>query len=154
MAIASLVTGILAIVPVAVVLGIVALVQIDRRGDNGKGLAIAGISIACAWVVIAIVGVIVLLNNIIERDADGRIVEGGLVDELSLVPGDCVDDPDEDVLALRGLPCEDAHDAEVFARFRLSGDGWPATSTAARPRAAATGCASSTPASTTRWPAA
>jgi len=75
--------------------------------------------------VIAIVGVLVLVNNIIERDADGRIVEAGLVEELSLVPGDGVNDPDEDAIALRGLPCEEPHDAEVFARFRLSGDGWP-----------------------------
>lgn len=125
LAIASLITGILAIVPVAIVLGIIALVQIGRRGDNGKGLAIAGITISCAWVVIAVVGIVVLVNNIIVRDDDGRIVEAGLVDELSLVPGDCVDDPEEDAIALRGLPCEDAHDAEVFARFRLKGDGWP-----------------------------
>lgn len=98
LAIASLILGILAIVPVAIVLGIIALVQIGRRGDSGKGLAIAGIAISCTWVVIAIVGVIVLVNNIIERDADGRIVEAGLVDELSLVPGDCVNDPDEDAI--------------------------------------------------------
>ena len=36
LAIASLILGIIAIVPVAIVLGIIALVQIGRRGDNGK----------------------------------------------------------------------------------------------------------------------
>ncbi|MFN2484418.1 MAG: DUF4190 domain-containing protein [Candidatus Limnocylindria bacterium] len=125
MAIASLILGILAIVPVAIVLGIVALVQIGRRGDDGRGLAIAGIAISCAWVVIAVVAIVVLVDNIVGRDADGRINEAGLIDELSLVPGDCLNDPEEDAILLSALPCEQPHDAEVFARFRLAGDGWP-----------------------------
>jgi hypothetical protein len=68
LAIASLILGILAIVPVAIVLGIVALVQIGRRGDDGRGLAIAGIAISCAWVVIAVVAIVVLVDNIVGRD--------------------------------------------------------------------------------------
>lgn len=125
LAIASLILGIVAIVPVAIVLGIIALVQIGRRGDNGKGLAIAGIVISCAWVVIAVVAIIVVVNNVVGRDAEGRINEAGLIDELSLVPGDCLNDPEEDAIMLSALPCEEPHDAEVFARFRLEGDGWP-----------------------------
>lgn len=138
LSIASLILGIIAIVPISIVLGIVALVQIGRRGDSGKGLAIAGIAISCAWVVIAVVGVIVLVNNVIERDADGRIIEAGLIDELSLVAGDCLNDPKEDAVLLRALPCEESHDAEVFARLTLAGDGWPGRDNIKR-RAAA-GC--------------
>ena len=125
LAIASLILGIIAIVPVSIVLGIIALVQIGRRGDNGKGLAIAGISISCAWVVIGGVAIVLLAGNIVGRDADGRIDEAGLIDELSLVAGDCVNDPEEDAVLLSALPCAEPHDAEVFARITLSGDGWP-----------------------------
>ncbi len=125
LAIASLILGIIAIVPVAIVLGIVALVQISRRGDNGKGLAIAGITISCAWIVVAAVAIVVLVGNIVGRDAEGRIDEAGLIDELSLAPGDCLNDPQEDALLLHAVPCDEPHDAEVFARFTLDGDGWP-----------------------------
>ncbi len=60
-AIAALVTGILLMAIVPIVLGIVALNRISRSGQEGKGLAIAGIVLgaisAVGWL-LAIVGVI------------------------------------------------------------------------------------------------
>ena len=117
--------GTIAIVPVAIVLGIVALVQVRRSGDRGRGMAIAGIAISVVWTVAAVVGVLVLVDSLVERDETGRITHAGLVDELDLRPGDCVNDPDEDALLLHAVPCDVAHDSEVFARVRLDGAGWP-----------------------------
>jgi hypothetical protein len=125
LAIGSLILGIIAIVPVSIVLGIIALVQIPRRGDKGKGLAIAGIAISCAWVVILVVGILVFVNNIAERDAAGNITDAGLIDELDLRPGDCLNGADEDDLLFKAVPCDEPHEDEVYGRFTLSGDGYP-----------------------------
>ena len=121
LAIATLVMGIIAFVPVALVLGVIALVQIKRRGDRGRGLAIAGMAIAGAWVVVAIVAFAVLVTNLAGRDALGRIDEAGLINEIDLQPGDCLEDrtPTEDAVLLDAVPCEEPHRAEVFGRFTL-----------------------------------
>lgn len=49
-AIACLITGVLGMVPLAIVLGIVALVQIARRRQDGKGLAVGGLVASGVWV--------------------------------------------------------------------------------------------------------
>ncbi len=125
LAIGSLITGVIAIVPVAIVLGIVALVQIKRRGDRGRGLAIAGICIACGWVVAVVVAIALLAANEVERDVFGRVTEAGYLNEIELLPGDCLNDPKEDAILLRVVPCDEPHNTEVFARFKLKGDGYP-----------------------------
>lgn len=70
LAIASLVTSLLAVpftlfcmigvvLPiVAIVLGVIALSQINTSGQNGKGLAIAGICVGAGTIVLAILGAI------------------------------------------------------------------------------------------------
>ena len=131
LAIATLVMGIIAFVPVAIVLGIIALVQIERRGDRGRGLAIAGLAIACGWVIVAVAAVTLVVTNLAGRDAEGRIDKAGLVNEIDLQIGDCLEDrtPTEDALALDAVPCDEPHRAEVFARFTLEpvdgDDGYP-----------------------------
>lgn len=125
LAIASLVLGIIALVPVAIVLGIIALVQIKRRGDGGRGLAIAGIAVSCGWVVVAIAAVALYIGNLAEFDEYGRVTEGGLISELDLDEGMCLNDPDEDSILLGVVLCDEPHDTEVFARFTLEGDGYP-----------------------------
>lgn len=117
--------GTIAIVPVAIVLGTIALVQVRRSGDRGRGMAIAGIAVSVVWTVVAIGGVLLLIDNLVERDETGRIVQAGLLDELDLRPGDCVNEPAEDALLLHAVPCDEPHDTEVFARVRLKGGGWP-----------------------------
>lgn len=67
MAIASLVTGILGASVVAVVLGHLALGQIRRTGESGRGLALAGTILGYVWVAVSIVVAIwyfALLNSI------------------------------------------------------------------------------------------
>ena len=124
-AIAALVCGILAIVPVAIICGCVALYQISRNGGTGKGMAIGGLVAATLWVVGIIVAVTVLVSSVAERDASGRITEAGYLDETSLEAGDCVNDPDEDDILYRVVPCREPHESEIFAKFDLEGDGYP-----------------------------
>jgi hypothetical protein len=127
LAIAALVTGIVALVPVAVVLGIVALVQIKRRGDRGRGLAIGGLAAAGAWVLVAVVAITFVATNLVGRDALGRIDEAGYVNEIDLYPGDCLEDatPTEDAVVLSAVPCDEQHRSEVVGRFTLKGGGHP-----------------------------
>jgi hypothetical protein len=139
LAIATLVMGCIAFVPVAIVLGIIALRQIKRRGDRGRGLAITGMSIAAGWLVVATVAITFVVSNLVERDADGRITKGGYLNEIDLLPGDCLNDPTEDAVVLSAVPCDEPHDTEVFARFELKGDGYPGGDSVRR-RATA-GCA-------------
>lgn len=118
-------------------LAVIALRQVKRSGDRGRGMAIAGIAVSATWVVVATAGVLLLLDNLVERDATGRITHGGLIDELDLRPGDCVNDPDEEALLLSAVPCDRPHDSEVFARVRLTGDGYPGAANIRRRASAA-----------------
>ncbi|MFE3638229.1 DUF4190 domain-containing protein [Streptomyces cellostaticus] len=47
-AVTALVTSLLCLAPLGLIFGIVALLQISRKGQRGKGLAIAGISVSGA----------------------------------------------------------------------------------------------------------
>ncbi|WP_279577746.1 DUF4190 domain-containing protein [Streptomyces sp. YIM 98790] len=55
-AVAALVTGIpgMVLIPVSVVFGIVALVRIKKTGRRGRGMAIAGIALPAAMLVIGL----------------------------------------------------------------------------------------------------
>lgn len=66
MAITSLITG-LTIAPLGIIFGHIALSQIKRTGQDGKGMAIAGLVLGyvalASWIIVAIV-VIVAFNNL------------------------------------------------------------------------------------------
>ena len=55
MAIASLITGILGINLLAWIFGGIALSQIKRTGQNGRGMALAGIVLGVLWVALVII---------------------------------------------------------------------------------------------------
>ncbi|MEY9843856.1 septum formation family protein [Streptacidiphilus sp. MAP5-3] len=57
-AVIALIAGVLALVPVAVVLGIVALFRTQRRGLRGKRLAVVALSFSAAWTALAMIGII------------------------------------------------------------------------------------------------
>src|SRR5690606_21199568 len=64
LAVASLVLGILTplgFIPglLALIFGIIALVQIQERGQKGRGLAIGGIAATGGWVVVALAAVLI-----------------------------------------------------------------------------------------------
>lgn len=125
-AVAALVFGVLCLVPaVGLVLGLVALRQIKRRGERGRGMAIAGTALSslglALWVAALASGV---LTDVWEGIKDGARDNS----VLALAKGECFDSPG----GLEGwaadadrVSCAREHDGEVFAVVRLSGDRYP-----------------------------
>lgn len=122
LAIASLVLGVLCFLPgVGLVLGIVALAQIRKKGERGKGMAVAGI-------VLSTVGALLITLASTTggaRDAwDGfRDAASGAGGTFSVAKGECFDSVSG---SLEGyaydvdiVPCDGEHDAEVFAGFPM-----------------------------------
>ncbi|MCT9003887.1 DUF4190 domain-containing protein [Streptomyces rhizosphaerihabitans] len=130
-AIAALVLGILCFLPaVGLVLGIVALVQIKRRGERGKGMAVGGM-------VMSSIGVVLLALMVATGGAgdfwDG--VEegaGGSGSTFSLHKGECFNAQGDTLEGLAydvdTVPCAGKHDAEVFAEATARGDSYPGDS--------------------------
>jgi len=59
------------------------------------------------------------------RDDTGAIAEAGAVSVFALRIGDCFDDHEPgDVQRVAALPCDEAHDNEVFATFDLAAETW------------------------------
>ncbi|MFE4519806.1 DUF4190 domain-containing protein [Kitasatospora sp. NPDC056783] len=136
LAVASLVTGLLLVAPVALVLGIVALVRINRRGERGSGLAVTGL-------VLGTIGTLLLALGLGAADfgsaRDGRFgrplkAPAGSVAWSDLKAGDCYDSPrggtteggdgDAKVYWVHRLACADPHHGEVAGTAGLpSADG-------------------------------
>ncbi|MEV4785548.1 DUF4190 domain-containing protein [Streptomyces tuirus] len=127
LAVAALVLGVLCFLPAAgLVLGLIALWQIRRSGQSGRGLAIAG-------AVLSVVG-IVLWVAVLSTGAASEVWEGVKDgarrgnEVLSLDKGDCFDAPgglEGDTYDVDRVPCEGRHDAEVFAVVTLPGGAFP-----------------------------
>lgn len=129
-AIASFVFGLLGGVLLSVIFGIVALVRIRRRGQRGKGFAIAGLALSGAWVLVVGVAIAVLLIEQPDRSAaTGQIAHQGTASIFSLRPGDCFQNPvgsgELHVGNVTAVPCTTAHNAQVFAIFQLNAAGYP-----------------------------
>jgi hypothetical protein len=130
-AIASLVLGIIGGVLLSVIFGIVALAQIRKRPQGGRGLAIAGLSLSGAWLLVILVlcGIGAITDSLEKDDPAPSPTAAGpyRVSVWDLREGDCVGD-----LGGRGtvadLPlvkCTEPHDGEVFATFTLPAGAWP-----------------------------
>jgi hypothetical protein len=132
-AVASLISGILALIPLAVVFGPVALARIARTGARGRALAITGLVLGGTWAVAAAVAVAVLITH----RPPARPV--ALPQVFSLRTGECINSmpngKDVHVLA-----CGQPHDGEVFATFRVAGQHYPGV--AALRQKASQGCGS------------
>ncbi|MEU1037571.1 DUF4190 domain-containing protein [Streptomyces sp. NPDC005551] len=129
LAIVALVLGVLCFLPaMGLVLGIVALRQIKRRGERGTGLAVGGI-------VMSSIGLVLLVLTVATGGADDfwkgfreAAAEGSEV-TFSVGKGECFNAPGG---SLEGyaydvdrVPCEGEHDAEVFADFTMPPGGYP-----------------------------
>ncbi|MGV9815825.1 DUF4190 domain-containing protein [Streptomyces cellulosae] len=125
-AIAALVFGILCFLPaVGLVLGVVALLQIKRRGERGKGMAVAGVTLSslglALWTVALVTGGVTAFW---EGFRDGS--RSGSV--LALRKGDCFTSPgglEGWTSTARKVPCADEHDGEVFALVTVPGTDFP-----------------------------
>jgi hypothetical protein len=110
-----------------IIFGIVALVQIRRSGEPGRGTAILGIVLSCLW--LAGVGYAATHEDFLgpSRDANGAISSDGTLSTVSLRVGDCVNGlaDQQEVSELPAIPCTKPHEAEVFAIVELDDAEFP-----------------------------
>ncbi|WP_051720317.1 DUF4190 domain-containing protein [Streptomyces sp. NRRL F-2799] len=125
-AVASLITGILCCLPgLGLLLGLIALPQIRKRGQRGRAAAVIGSALSGTGLALA-----VLLFTTGAVDRAWRDVKEGVRDGVSvpLAKGDCFDGDDEPegtVDGIRAVPCSGKHEGEVFATFTLKGGAYP-----------------------------
>ena len=135
-AVAALVAGVLALVPISVACAIAALAGIGRTGRRGHGMAMAALFVSAAWVVMGTaVGTVAVLTHGFKKPVTVKYRESAV---FKLQEGDCVNMPNGQLVTI--LPCDTPHEAEVFATFALPASAWPGT-TALR-QDASSGCAS------------
>ncbi|MDX3384806.1 DUF4190 domain-containing protein [Streptomyces niveiscabiei] len=127
-AISALVLGALCFLPaVGIVLGIIALVQIKRRGERGRAMAVIGIVLSSLGLALWLVA----LTTDVARDAVRAIEDAADTTTVSaLDTGDCFDLPPgdtigDDVYDVDEADCERPHDAEIFGIVPVSGDEFP-----------------------------
>ncbi|MDG4832938.1 septum formation family protein [Solwaraspora sp. WMMD1047] len=126
-AIASLIFGIIGGILFSVIFGIIALTQIKRRGQGGRGLAVTGLVFSGLWAAgIAVLIVVALADGATRNDA-GEITEGGSVSSFDLATGDCLNGLKESasITSLPAVPCSQPHEGEVFGTFTVTGDSFP-----------------------------
>jgi Domain of unknown function (DUF4190)/Septum formation len=128
-AIASLIFGILGGVLLSVIFGIVALVQIRKRGQKGRGLAIAGLTLSGCWVLLIIIGVTAAVISDSGKSSSSTAggSTSGSVSVTQLKPGDCINGI-QTVGSVEDLPvisCALPHEGEVYANFDLPAGPWP-----------------------------
>ncbi|WP_314243630.1 DUF4190 domain-containing protein [Streptomyces kutzneri] len=125
-ALASLLSGLLCLPPLGIAFGIAALVQIAKRGDRGKALAIVGLVVS-----VLMTGALVFTAERVLSAADDRFeslgeyadVEGELTDLGDLRAGDCFNVPGGDLIDERPvtyrIDCARVHHGEVTASRAL-----------------------------------
>ncbi|MFF0220958.1 DUF4190 domain-containing protein [Streptomyces sp. NPDC004629] len=127
LAISSLVLGILCCLPgVGLALGLVALRQIKRRGERGRGLAIGGSVLSGLglglWVLMLATGGAGAFWEGVKEGARDNVV-------FTLSKGECVNAPGGslhgETYDLDTVDCDGEHDAEVFASYDLPGGSYP-----------------------------
>ncbi|WUO29531.1 DUF4190 domain-containing protein [Streptomyces sp. NBC_00286] len=126
-AIAALVLGILCFLPlIGLILGLIALVQIKKKGERGKGMAIAGVilsSLGTAFLVFAFAsgGAAKFWEGFKEGAREGAT--------FSVDKGECFDTPGGSLEGMaydvEKVPCAGKHDGEVFANFQMDDGDYP-----------------------------
>ncbi|EFL34616.1 conserved hypothetical protein [Streptomyces viridochromogenes DSM 40736] len=126
LAVAALALGVLCFLPAAgLVLGLIALWQIRRSGQSGRGMAIAGAVLSSVGIVLWAV----TLSTGVASDAWEEFKDGARGNEsLSLRKGDCFNAPgglEGDTYDVDRVSCAGGHDGEVFAVVTLPGGAFP-----------------------------
>ncbi|MFJ2827667.1 DUF4190 domain-containing protein [Streptomyces sp. NPDC087263] len=135
LAISALVLGLLCFLPgVGLVLGIVALGQIKKRGERGKEMAVGGVVLSSLGMVLALLAV----TTGGARDFwDGfkEAANDSQNSTFSLDKGDCFDVPGGSLEGMTydvdKVPCEGEHHGEVLANFLMSEGSYPGDSVVA-----------------------
>lgn len=120
-AIASLLCGLVGLVPLAAVFGIRALVRIGRSDRPGRGLAVAGLALSVLWLGI---GVVKLGPSLVAAPA--QQASGGTDYIHVMGAGDCFDSS-ADGEHVTKLPCAQPHDEQILDRIDVGGgtDAYP-----------------------------
>ncbi|MGW0731164.1 DUF4190 domain-containing protein [Streptomyces sp. NPDC002851] len=133
-AVTALVTSLLCLAPLGLIFGIVALLQISRKGQRGKGLAIAGISVSGAVLLLAGIAFAVVdfrIWTLPARTDSGEVAKPGWSTVYSIEVGDCFNPgawmPERDTpplvdASVELVPCDESHRGEAYATFELSGE--------------------------------
>ncbi|BCY12876.1 hypothetical protein L3i22_079640 [Actinoplanes sp. L3-i22] len=140
LAIISLVTGLIGLIPFGLIFGILAIRQINRTGERGRGQAVGGLIAAGVWmyivysIIIGVRGANAYEDAINNRYASPTSNSRGMA---GLYPGICIDKMfGSNAEALTIVPCTSPHEAEVYSVFTLpEADGFEgATATRDRVR--------------------
>ncbi|MDB1086912.1 septum formation family protein [Streptomyces sp. ACA25] len=140
-AILSLVAGVLSfgafgryLLGAGLLLGVVALVLIRKRGGRGRRLAFAGMALSSAALLFhGLIAVLVLLGHGEAENAAETLEEAAARDAsvFALRPGDCFDfsatawGSAGHVDEVQQVPCEEVHEAELFAVAELPRGAYP-----------------------------
>jgi Domain of unknown function (DUF4190)/Septum formation len=142
-AIASFVLGLLSLVVLGVIFAFIALRKIKRLGLRGRGLAIAGLAMSGSWVLVLVVVIVATNAGKATRSATtGVITHRGHMNAFSLRVGDCFDNPTgaHTVNTVTAIPCDQPHNAQIYAKFRLTASGLSYPGTAVVAQRARSGC--------------
>ncbi|MGZ9933137.1 DUF4190 domain-containing protein [Streptomyces sp. NC-S4] len=137
-ALASLLSGLLCFPPLGVAFGIAALVQIAKRGDRGKALAIVGlvVSVVMTGALVFTAGRVLSAADRLPSLHEFTDVEGELTDLGDLRAGDCFNVPGGDLIDERPvtyrIDCARVHHGEVTAARTLDVQEVPESSEADR----------------------
>ena len=133
-AVATLITGILALIPVTAVLGPVALARVASSGARGRRLAVTGLVLAGAWLLAGGLAVAALVAH---RPPSAPV---SLPRIFAVHTGQCLNSAPNEMSGVHVVSCASPHDAEVFGTFQVAGHHYPGTP--ALRRDAGLGCAS------------
>ena len=142
-AISSFILGLLGVFVLGAIFGVVALRRIKRFGQRGRGLAIAGLVLSALWLVVIVVAIAVSnLGHATRSPATGAITHGGSLSVFSLAVGDCFNNPPgaTSLTSVTAIPCTQAHNAQIYAKFNLSGSMVSYPGDTALTRDATNGC--------------
>jgi len=145
-AIAALIFGIIGGALLGFIFGFIALSQTKRTGQNGRGMAIAGIVLSALWTL----GFVLLIVAAVESSTPSGPVTpttsptasptaeptteppittapSTAISATDLQVGDCLNDLTDstDVSSLPSVPCSQPHQGEVFAVFDLPPGPYP-----------------------------
>ncbi|WP_405857222.1 DUF4190 domain-containing protein [Streptomyces sp. NBC_00090] len=135
LAIGSLVSGIVCCLPpLGLILGLIALPQIRKRDQTGKGLAIAGIVLSAVSCLLLVVGLVTgSFGSFLNSFKEGMDEAARTKSPFSLRTGQCFGDDgklEEYATDVEIVDCAKPHDGEVTGTFKVTGhDKWPGEST-------------------------
>ena len=128
-AVAAIITALLGLGPLALSLGITALITTRKRGTAGRGVAVAAVVLGALETLALIVGAVLLgISWMQARPLPADVSAPRTAHAIQLVVGNCLAQlpPDGDVETVQVVPCDDPHVARVASSYTFSQTAiWP-----------------------------